>query len=47
MGQSMHSIICREDHDVLDKNLTPDLDLMAAEHGVSGTFIVLFRVPFL
>ncbi|XP_069684148.1 aryl hydrocarbon receptor nuclear translocator homolog isoform X2 [Periplaneta americana] len=36
MGQRLHSITCREDYDVLNKNLTPDPDPSASDHDVSG-----------
>jgi hypothetical protein len=38
MGQKLHSITYHEDHDVLNKNLAPDLDSSSADHDASGMF---------
>jgi hypothetical protein len=39
MGQKLHSITCHEDHDVLNKNLTPDSDPSSSDHDGSGMLI--------
>lgn len=40
MGQKLHSITFHEDHDVLNKNLTPDSDPSVSDHDGSGMLIV-------
>nr|UDN65263.1 methoprene-tolerant protein isoform 1 [Prorhinotermes simplex] len=40
MGQKLHSITCHEDHDVLNKNLTPDSDPSSSDHDGSGQLSV-------
>lgn len=40
MGQKLHSITYHEDHDVLNKNLTPDTDPSSADHDASGQLSV-------
>ncbi|XP_023727039.1 neuronal PAS domain-containing protein 2 isoform X2 [Cryptotermes secundus] len=40
MGQKLHSITFHEDHDVLNKNLTPDPDPSSADHDASGQLSV-------
>jgi hypothetical protein len=47
MGQKLHSITYHEDHDVLNKNLTPDLDPLSADHDASGMFSVYMCVKML
>jgi hypothetical protein len=39
MGQKLHSITFHEDHEVLNKNLTPDSDLSLSDQDGSGMLI--------
>jgi hypothetical protein len=40
MGQKLHNITYHEDHDVLNKNLTPDPDPSSTDQDASGMFSV-------
>ncbi|PSN54894.1 hypothetical protein C0J52_10267 [Blattella germanica] len=40
LGQKLHSITCREDHDKLNKNLTPDPDPSAGDQESTGQMSV-------
>ena len=39
MGQKLHSITFHEDHELLNKNLTPDSDSSLSDHDSSGMLI--------
>jgi len=39
MGQKLHSITFHEDHEELNKNLTPDSDSSLCDHDGSGMLI--------
>jgi len=43
MGQKLHSITFHEDHEVLNKNLTPDSD-SSSDHDGSGMLIACIGI---
>lgn len=44
MGQKLHSITFHEDHEVLNKNLTPDSDSSLSDHDGSGMLIACIDI---
>jgi len=44
MGQKLHSITFHEDHEVLNKNLTPDSDPSLSDHDGSGMLIACISI---
>lgn len=44
MGQKLHSITFHEDHEVLNKNLTPDSDPSLSDHDGSGMLIACIGI---
>jgi len=44
MGQKLHSITFYEDHEALNKNLTPDSDPSLSDHDGCGMLIVCIGI---
>jgi len=44
MGQKLHSITFHEDHELLNKNLTPDSDSSLSDHDSSGMLIACIGI---